>query len=501
MSDVSSNLSLPFIQPSQAQKHVTHNEGVLRLDALVQLSVLAMEQTTPPAAPQSGDRYIVPLSPVGAWAGHEGTLAIYQENVWMFYTPKTGWVAWVDTLGEQRVFDGSDWIEMPTPIEFQNMDHMGINTTADITNRLSVSSAATLFTHDGAGHQLKINKATTSDTASLLFQTGWSGKAEMGTAGNNNFSINTSDGGTWITSLDCSSTNGRVSLPAGLSGRVEQFDLGGSAFFGENAGLSDDLSNNCNTFFGTDAGRYNTSGEWSIAVGYAALRDNTTGSNNSALGYSALRSNTTGANNTVAGYAALYFNITGSNNTAIGRDALRFTTSGADNETYSNCSGLGFNTRVSGSNQIQLGNSSTTTYAYGAVQDRSDARDKTDVRDTGLGLEFITQLRPVDFRWDLRDDYLDQVEVGDEATDDIPSTKFVRHKKDGSRKRSRYHHGLIAQEVEQIIKDSGVDFGGFQDHSRSDGDDVLSLGYSELICPLIKAVQELSERINVLENK
>ena len=52
------------------------------------------------------------------------------------------------------------------------------------------------------------------------------------------------------------------------------------------------------------------------------------------------------------------------------------------------------------------------------------------------------------------------------------------------------HHGLIAQEVEALIEETGVDFGGFQDHSRSGGQDVKSIGYSELIAPMIKAIQE-----------
>jgi hypothetical protein len=65
--------------------------------------------------------------------------------------------------------------------------------------------------------------------------------------------------------------------------------------------------------------------------------------------------------------------------------------------------------------------------------------------------------------------------------------------KDGSKKRNRYHHGLIAQEVSRVIQDTGVDFGGFQWHAHNGGSDVYTLGYSELIAPLIKAVQELSQ--------
>src|SRR3546814_19982385 len=62
----------------------------------------------------------------------------------------------------------------------------------------------------------------------------------------------------------------------------------------------------------------------------------------------------------------------------------------------------------------------------------------------------------------------------------------------GSEKRARFHHGLIAQEVAA----SGYDFGGLQDHSIKGGDDVLSIGYDELIGPLIKAVQELSAEVS-----
>ena len=53
-----------------------------------------------------------------------------------------------------------------------------------------------------------------------------------------------------------------------------------------------------------------------------------------------------------------------------------------------------------------------TTYVYGTVQNRSDSRDKADVRDTVLGLDFINKLRPVDFKWDLREQYIDHVSEG-----------------------------------------------------------------------------------------
>lgn len=95
MPDTSHALSLPLIQPSQAQKHVTHNEALRILDAVVQLVVIAADQSGPPTAPQSGDRYIVAPSGVGAWLGHDGDIAVYADAAWSFITPLPGWTAQV----------------------------------------------------------------------------------------------------------------------------------------------------------------------------------------------------------------------------------------------------------------------------------------------------------------------------------------------------------------------------------------------------------------------
>lgn len=219
MPDISINLSLPFIQPSQAQKHVTHNEGMRRLDTLVHLSVVSATQATPPVGPLDGVRYILPAGATGAWAGQDGDLASFVENMWVFYTPQIGWGAWVEDEDNHQVFDGTDWGVSHGVPDFQNLDHVGVATTADATNRLAVSSPATLFTHAGAGHQLKLNKAGQSDTASLLFQTNWSGRAEMGTAGSDHFEIKVSDDGvTFHQSLVADAATGRVSFPSGTQG-------------------------------------------------------------------------------------------------------------------------------------------------------------------------------------------------------------------------------------------------------------------------------------------
>ena len=166
--------------------------------------------------------------------------------------------------------------------------------------------------------------------------------------------------------------------------------------------------------------------------------------------------------------------------------------------------GIGNNAQVTGANQNQLGDSGTTTYAYGAVQNRSDVRDKADIRDTQLGLKFISSLRPVDFKWDMREDYrpdpLPENATEEERAAYLESAKLANITHDGSKKRNRYHHGLIAQEVKAVLDAQGIDFGGYQDHKIAGGDDVLSIGYEELIAPLIKAVQELAARVAALES-
>jgi len=237
-----------------------------------------------------------------------------------------------------------------------------------------------------------------------------------------------------------------------------------------------------NTATGLNALSANTTGSSNTGIGNNALSANTSGLNNTALGSVPLALNTTGSNNTGLGFGALYNAGSLSNNTAVGYNSL------SSNTLYSNCSGLGAATAVTASNQVQLGDSATTTYVYGTVQNRSDLRDKTEVRDTVLGLDFINELRPVDYKWDMREDYITEI-----------TSELSELTHDGTHTRSRFHHGLIAQEVQDVIEASGVDFGGFQDHKVGGGDDVLSIGYDELIAPMIKAIQELTARINVLE--
>ncbi len=216
MSDTSLILSLPYIQPAQAQKHVTHNEALRLLDMLVQPAVLNRTLAAPPAALVPGDRHIVGAGASGDWAGQEGRIALWTATGWQFFAPQPGWQCYVLAEGATVVWSGTAWQVLARLVP--EFDMLGIATTADAVNRLAVAAPATLLTHAGAGHQVKVNKASAGDTASLLFQTGWSGRAEMGLAGNDDFAIKVSpNGSAFYTGLQVAAATGHVSVPQNLN--------------------------------------------------------------------------------------------------------------------------------------------------------------------------------------------------------------------------------------------------------------------------------------------
>lgn len=243
-------------------------------------------------------------------------------------------------------------------------------------------------------------------------------------------------------------------------------------------------------------------GTYNVAIGAGASNVMTSGTYNVTIGYYAGGVLTGGDYNVCIGEDAGYLISNGNNNTALGAQSLQ-------SASKSNCSALGYQADVTANDQVQLGNSSTTTYVYGTVQNRSDQRDKADIRDTQLGLGFIKALRPVDYKWDMREDYKpakpsrDSYETAEAYNAAVlqwqEAADISNITNDGTHKRTRYHHGLIAQEVKQVMEAQGIDFGGYQDHAVNGGKDVLSIGYDELVAPMIKAIQELTTRLEAAE--
>ncbi len=102
-------LGLPLVQAAQAQKHVTVNEALARLDGLVLLSIQSQSVVTPPAVTSDGQAWAVPIGAVNEWAGQDGRLAVARNGGWDFVAPKRGWGALIQDEGMQALHDGAAW--------------------------------------------------------------------------------------------------------------------------------------------------------------------------------------------------------------------------------------------------------------------------------------------------------------------------------------------------------------------------------------------------------
>lgn len=109
------NLELPLLAPSQAQKHVTVNEALGRLDALAQLTLVSVSQTVPPATLTEGSVYFVPTGAVNEWAGNTQQLAIVQGGGWVFLDPPVGTRGWIADVGQFGLWNGTEWSAIGFP--------------------------------------------------------------------------------------------------------------------------------------------------------------------------------------------------------------------------------------------------------------------------------------------------------------------------------------------------------------------------------------------------
>ena len=103
-----SHIGMTLVEQSQAQKEVTVNEALTRIDALLNNGAKSRSTSTPPGSPATGDLYIIGGSPTGAWTGYSGKLA-YFDQVWRFIIPNEGMMLWVADEDSVYIFNGSNW--------------------------------------------------------------------------------------------------------------------------------------------------------------------------------------------------------------------------------------------------------------------------------------------------------------------------------------------------------------------------------------------------------
>jgi len=205
-----------------------------------------------------------------------------------------------------------------------------------------------------------------------------------------------------------------------------------------------------NATFGHNAGRDITTGDYNVAIGGQALRESNVTSA-TAVGYYALGA-TSGSCNTGLGYFAGCTLTTGTNNVILGYNAQP--------------------SSATVSNEFTLGNSSITNLRCNdqTISALSDGRDKIEVEDLPLGMEFLKTLRPVKFKWETRE---------------------------GSTKDGTYEAGFIAQELLAATEEAGVkDYLPLVYESNPDR---LEAAYAKLLPVVVQALKDIDARLAALE--
>ncbi|MES1156537.1 MAG: DUF2793 domain-containing protein [Alphaproteobacteria bacterium] len=147
-SDSSTNLQLPYLAAGQAQKHVTVNESLTKLDALVQLSVKSATTSAEPGSPSDGEVYILPSGKTGTYWGAMSNYAVahYVDGAWSTYAPREGWFAWIKDTDRVVVFDGSAWVDVGAGGSFAfTGDVTPAQTTSDQNDYNVAGSAASVL--------------------------------------------------------------------------------------------------------------------------------------------------------------------------------------------------------------------------------------------------------------------------------------------------------------------------------------------------------------------
>lgn len=437
MSELTPNLSLPYIFAAQAQKHVTHNEALQALDTLVHLAVHSEIHLAPETHPNDGERYLVASGGVGLWAGQEGNIAAWQDGVWTFLQPREGWTCWISDPGEMRVFSNGVWISLVEEMAANN-EFYGVNTVADGNNRLAVKSNSILFGHDdvtpGSGDiRLMLNKSSSTNIGSILFQDDYVGRAEIGLVGEDNLTIRTTnDGSDWNTAMTISKQTGGCTF--GTTSQTSSLTTYGPLFIEDTA--------NENPYLRLNDG----SAPAFIELAGGEFRLNAKGST---MDFTMFAGNDLSLRCEHAGDVRVF------------RGALKPDIDGGQD----------------------LGTSDQrwdSIWAVNSVVQTSDRALKRNIVPLNLGLDFINELKPVRFCWS-------SPEVGGESNLDKNAID------------ARVHLGLVVQDVEEALAVCDAE-SNLSIVERENGK-VSGLRYNQFIAVLIQGVQELSNRLLTLEGE
>ncbi|WP_182085563.1 DUF2793 domain-containing protein [Aureimonas sp. ME7] len=228
----SPRLSLPLLMPQQAQRHLTLNDAFRLLDVFVQTAVVSAERIDEPEAGEEGQLFILPDGASGLrWSAMTaGSLALFENGGFVEIRPVPGQIAFVADRRALLLFDGDAWVSDVTARD--EWPAIGVNAAPSAGNRLTVAADAELLTFDnrtpGSGDARKvINKSAQANVASVLFQTAFAGRGEIGLLGNDALTFRVSaDGGSFRAGLRLEGASGHVSV-ASESAPVCALDVAG----------------------------------------------------------------------------------------------------------------------------------------------------------------------------------------------------------------------------------------------------------------------------------
>lgn len=302
----------------------------------------------------------------------------------------------------------------------------------------------------------------------------------------------------------------RVGGDLRVTGSLDLFQKNDNTFAGTNAGNLDNILGNSNAGFGENSQSVQLNGSNNVSVGFNSMKDSVSGNNNVAIGSESMENSNGGSFNTAVGSDALKVAVLGQGNTAIGNQALekkldsnfntavgnqslRNVTTGFRNTAIGNGAGIitttgSRNTSIgdeatpssaTASNEVTLGGSSVSVLrcAVTSITSLSDERDKKDITELKYGLDFINSLSPKEFVWNQRDGDI----VGyDEEGNQVVLSNQNRGKKD---------FGFIAQEVQSVDNET-------LRLVYDENPNKLEMSYGKLVPILVKAIQELSYKVN-----
>ena len=483
MSDTSTNLGLQFLLASQTQKHITLNENLNIIDNLLMLAVNNRVNLAPPISPSDGQRFIIPNSATGEWAGKTNAIATYNNLGWEYCQPKAGFLCFVVDENIFILFDGTNWRDIPLSTNsLQNIPKLGIGTIADANNQLSTKLNNAIFgakyaNESGTGDvRVKLNKEATAKTASFIFQTNWSGKAELGLMGDDEFGLKYSTDGINFNKIYTINQNTFAISPNGSS--IQNLKIGPNIFSTAWANglaaieVSASLTGDRYAFFDFHAA--DSQSDYSARI---------------------IRSPSANGNFIIENIGSGDIEISSGGN-------INFSTSSINRSKQTNSS-----FRPAADNTYSLGEVgarwSSIWAANGTIQ-TSDARDKIVERriDKDEAISLISQVKPIFFKWREGSKH---VEAIDEEiiplNPENPNSKSKRivHTQENIIAGKRIHAGFIAQEFQEAFNLLGMNFGAWGIENSNDSNSKQWIRPDQLIPILWAATSELIKRINALE--